>query len=452
MKEHQHIEWKENWRDEYLKWIGGFADAEGGVRVIGRNDKGVAAGVKDAKKLLEDFPNKVRDILGILVDVHLLVEDGRKLIEIRVTPYSYPVSYKGEYHVRSGSTKQELKGAALDRFLLKRQGRHWDGVPLPQVSVADLDAKALAAFRRLAHKSRHLSEEILGESDAGLIDKLFLTDGKYLRRAAALLFHPEPERFVTGAWVKIGLFDTDLRHQDEVRGGLFSQVAQTIEVLRLKYLKADITYEGIQRIETFPVPDAALREAILNAIVHKDYASGVPVQISVYPDKLMIWNSGQLPPDWTIARLKGKHNSQPANPDIANAFFRAGQIEAWGLGIERIIAACKEAKVAEPEFEVDANGMWTTFLFAAQLKDPVKTPVETRGTTPKTTPKTTQKKILVLLKAQPSITRKELAERIGITLDGVKYHLAKMAAAGVVRHVGSARAGHWEVLDDGEQS
>ena len=122
-KENQNIEFKRSWRDEYLKWICGFANADGGVLVIGCNDKGVVTGLTNAAKLLKDIPNKVRDILGIMVDVNLREEAGEETLEIVVEPYPYPVSYKGEYHYRSGSTKQELKGAALDRFLLKKRGR-----------------------------------------------------------------------------------------------------------------------------------------------------------------------------------------------------------------------------------------------------------------------------------------------------------------------------------------
>jgi len=124
MKESQHIEWKESWRDEYLKWICGFANAEGGVLVIGRDDQGQVVGLKDARKLLEDIPNKVRDILGIMVDVNLHEDSGKDYLEIRVEAYPYPISYKGEYHYRSGSTKQELKGNSLSQFLLRKQGRH----------------------------------------------------------------------------------------------------------------------------------------------------------------------------------------------------------------------------------------------------------------------------------------------------------------------------------------
>lgn len=126
MSEDRLIEWKESWRDEYLRWVCAFANSEGKMLVIGRNDKGVVVGLKDASRLLEEIPNKVRDILGIMVAVNLRQEagTGKDYLEIAVEPYPYPVSYKGEYHVRSGSTKQELKGAALDKFLLRKQGRH----------------------------------------------------------------------------------------------------------------------------------------------------------------------------------------------------------------------------------------------------------------------------------------------------------------------------------------
>ncbi|MCC6497024.1 MAG: putative DNA binding domain-containing protein, partial [Propionibacteriaceae bacterium] len=156
MREHQQIEWKESWRDEYLRWICGFANAEGGRLHIGRSERGVVVGVASAARLLVDIPNKVRDILGIVVGVNLHEEAGKEWLEIVVEPYPYPVSYKGEYHVRSGSTKQELKGAALDRFLLRKQGRTWDGVPVPHVASRDLSRDAQAAFRKLARQSGRL--------------------------------------------------------------------------------------------------------------------------------------------------------------------------------------------------------------------------------------------------------------------------------------------------------
>ena len=438
MKESQNIEWKESWRDEYLKWICGFANAEGGVLDIGRNDKGVVVGLPDAKKLLEDLPNKIRDVLGIMADVNLREENAKEYLEIRVEPYPYPVSYKGEYHYRSGSTKQELKGAALDRFLLRKQGRHWDGVPVPGVTAADLSVPAIDSFRRMARRSRRVDATTLEEPAAALLEKLHLTDGIYLKRAAALLFHPDPERFATGAFVKIGFFrsNADLAYHDEAHGDLLAQVGKTIELLTTKYLKARISYEGLQRVETLQVPEPALREAVLNAIIHKDYASGTPVQISVYDDKLMIWNPGQLPPDWTVAKLKAKHSSQPYNPDIANAFFRAGQIEAWGRGIERIMEACRQAGVAEPAFEYETSGLWISFAFPPAV--PVDTEEKTR--------EKTREKILRLMRENPHISTDELAGTLGITRKGVEWQVNRMKKEGVLKRIGGDKGGHWEVL------
>ena len=110
MKENQTIEFKESWKDEYLKWICGFANAYGGKLYIGKDDNGKTVGLKNTTRLLEDIPNKIRDVLGIIIDVNLHLEKGLEFIEIFVEPYPYPVSYKGQYHYRSGSTKQELKG------------------------------------------------------------------------------------------------------------------------------------------------------------------------------------------------------------------------------------------------------------------------------------------------------------------------------------------------------
>ena len=450
MKEHQTVEWKQSWRDEYLKWICGFANAQGGTLVIGKNDNGEVVGLTNAAKLLEDIPNKVRDILGMVVPVNLHSEGGKDWLEIVVEAYPSPISYKGEYHYRSGSTKQELKGAALDMFLLRKLGKHWDGVPVPYVGIGDLDAKALAYFRKQALRSQRLSPEVLEEPDPSLLDKLHLLDGSYLKRATVLLFHPDPERFVTGAYLKIGFFENnvDLRYQDEVHGDLFAQVNRTVEVLKAKYLKAWISYEGLQRIETWPVPEPALREAILNAVVHKDYGSAIPIQISVYADKLMIWNPGQLPPDWTVQNLLGKHSSQPYNPEVANAFFRAGMIESWGRGIERMMAACKSDGVPEPELRYEHTGLWTVFHYSKQSERGELvggTAQETEGEKLGEKLGETRVAIVRAMLANPNVTVVQLAQALQISTTAVEKNLQHLKRQNYIERIGPAKGGHWKV-------
>ena len=364
MNESQNIEWKESWRDDYLKWICGFVNAAGGKIYIGMNDSGQVVGVADAKKLLEDIPNKVRDVLGIIVDVNLLEKDGLEYIEIDVPPYSNPINYKGQYHYRSGSTKQELKGAALNRFILQRTGRHWDEFPIERAKVEELSASALNRFRKEAARSGRVDEGVLNDNTEHLLHDLRLIDEDgHLNRAALLLFHPDPERFVFGAYIKIGFFRDDkgnLEFQDEVHGALMEQVDKAMDLIKTKYLIYRISYEGISRRETPQFPVEAIRESLMNAVAHKDYASAVPIQISVLPDHITFWNAGQLPESWTTEKLFESHPSSPYNPLIANAFFRSGDIESWGRGYKRILEAVSAYKLLPPKLEM-ISGLMITY-------------------------------------------------------------------------------------------
>lgn len=159
-------------------------------------------------------------------------------------------------------------------------------------------------------------------------------NGSYLTNAAMLLFSKDPEKWQLGAYVKIGFFETDadLLYQDEIHGSILEQIDKIVELVYLKYMKAKISYEGMQRIERYFVPEADLREALLNALCHKQYQSGVPIQISVYEDRLYIANCGCLPENWTLENLMRKHASSPYNPNIAmysiwQALSKAGDVE-----------------------------------------------------------------------------------------------------------------------------
>ena len=366
LSESQNVEYKETWRDEYLKWICGFANAQGGSIYIGVNDDKHVVGLDDANRLMEDIPNKVRDVLGIIVDVNLLTENALNYIEIVVPPYSNPINYKGQYHYRSGSTKQELKGVALNRFLLERAGMHWDEYVVSGVQVSDLSNEAFKRFRDTSAKTHRIDEDVLNDSDEELLNNLLLVDvsTNQLKRAGLMLFHPQPERFVTGAFVKLGFFagdDDDLVFQDEVHGPLMLQVDRVMQLLKERYLVYTISYEGHHRQESIPYPEDALRESVLNSIAHKDYTSGIPIQISVYPDHIVFWNSGQLPVSWTVRNLFEKHSSQPFNPLLANAFFRSGDIESWGRGYRRIVRLSELAHLLPPVVTTDGGLMVTYY-------------------------------------------------------------------------------------------
>ncbi len=362
MPEHQTVEWKENWHDEYLKWICGYANAYGGTLYIGKNDNGSVLGINNSKELLERLPNKITDTMGIIADVNLCFEGELEYLEIVVDKYPSLISFRGKYYYRSGSTMREITGKELERALLKVQGRTWDGVPLPKIGVDDLKQDAIRLFKKKALERGRLTETDIKVSNEILMDDLHLFDDEgHLLRAAILAFYEDPEKWVTGAYIKIGYFgnsDSDLLYQDEVHGPLIEQVDKTVDLVYTKYMKALIDYKGIQRVEQFMFHKEAFREILLNAIVHKDYSSCNPIQISVYEDKMYIWNDGTMPPNLdSTEKLFRKHSSKPFNPKLAEVFFKSGMIEAWGRGFDKIREGCNKYDGPLPEYDISEYGV-----------------------------------------------------------------------------------------------
>jgi len=448
MAESQSIEYKESWRDEYLKWVCGFANAQGGKIYIGCDDNGNVVGINNSKKLLEDIPNKVRDAMGIIVGVNLLAEDGKEYIEIDVPSYPVGISCKGVYHYRSGSTKQVLTGPALEAFLLRKHGATWDNSPMPAFTMDDVDDNVVAAFKKFAAKKGRIDSSLLDEPKEVLLDRLHLVNGNYLTNAAMLLFSKDPERYQLGAFLKVGYFenDADLLYQDEIHGSLLEQVDKAIELIYLKYMRAKISYEGIQRIERYFVPEAALREALLNAVCHKQYQSGVPIQISVYEDRLYVANVGSLPEEWTLEKLLNKHTSKPYNPNIAYVFYLAGFIESWGRGVEKICTALKADNLPMPEYTVNPGDIMIKFTGPEDRIIRVTDKVTNRVTGEVTSNVTErERQLLQLLDEDPGYTMPQLAVKMTVSRKTVAGYLKSLKEKGVIERVGTTRSGHWEI-------
>lgn len=363
MTEQQNIEYKQSWRDEYLKWICGFANAQGGQIFIGIDDAGKVAGLDEYKKLMEDIPNKTVSHLGVVVDVNLRKKSGKHYLEINVPVSKIPVSYHGIYHYRSGSTKQELKGIALQNWLLKKTGMSWEDIPVPTATIDDLDTDTVDAFIAEAVAINRLPATAAKGDVSTLLKNLgMLTKEGELTNAALLVFGKKPANATATFRIgKFGVKPHDLLFQDVIETNLFNMPDKVMEKLNDRYLVRPISYKGLKRIEALEYPEAALREAILNAIIHKDYSS-TWIFLRVYDDRLEIWNPGMLPEELTIEKLKEEHSSYPRNKHIAEVFFRAGYIESWGRGTNKIIDACIEAGLPEPIIKEDQGGVSIRFL------------------------------------------------------------------------------------------
>ncbi len=156
----------------------------------------------------------------------------------------------------------------------------------------------------------------------------------------------------------------------------------------------------------------------------------------------MIWNPSQLPTAWTLEHLLGKHSSEPFNPNIANVFFRAGMIESWGLGIEKMRQACLSRGLKAPRLREQAQGLWVEFGFPVSKKAPVETPVKARVETLVTTPA----ELLAFLQASPGASLAEVAVAIGKSVSAVERASARLTREGKLRFVGPRKSGRWEVL------
>jgi ATP-dependent DNA helicase RecG len=367
--EQQNTEFKSSWHDDYLKWVCGFANARGGIIFIGKDDNGTVVGVADYKKLMDDIPNKIKNSMGITAEVNLHEEAEKHFIEIITQSYSVPISLRGRYYYRSGSTKQELSGAALNEFLLKKSGKTWDDVLEPRASFADINEETVATFLKASENAGRLPENE-GLTLQELFEKLRLTENGQLKRAAIILFGHDPAKYYPNTFVKIGRFgkdDTDLQFQETEEGNLIVLLQSVLYQLNHKFLIRQIEFEGMHRIEKGEYPVPALREMLLNSLVHRNFM-GAPVQIRVYDDKISIWNEGALPEGLTLDALKRPHSSRPRNPIIADVSFKGGYIDAWGRGTIKILDTCKQAELPEPEMQEQDGGFIIT-LFKNNLTE-----------------------------------------------------------------------------------
>ena len=442
--EHQALEWKSTWKDDHLREICAFANAQGGILCIGKDDHGRVTGVPEsaARKLLENLPNKVRDVTGVQVDVNLRAEGSLYWLEVVVPAVSTPVSCRGEFYYRSGSVCQQLTGPALTHFLLEKTGAQWDSIPVDRVVPEELDSISFEIFQREALRNRRMSAEDFDISRRELLQRLELLDEQgRLKRAALLLFHPHPTRWFAGAFIKVGFFqnDAEILYDDTLEGSLFRQADQVIDLIYTKYMRAWISYDGITRVDRYPFPRTAIREAVFNAIIHSDYSSGVPIQIRVYDQKVVIYNQARIPMLWVQEGALDKHGSKAINPLIARAFYRAGHVESWGRGIKRIADACREYGTAPQSYRFTDSEVVTVFENNANAG---------LGQRPLTE---RQRIVLRWLKDNPKATRMQIADFLEMSLGTVKRELSLLVESGCLIRRGSDKSGEWFVnIRDGD--
>lgn len=440
LKENQIVEFKQSWKDEYLQYISGFANAQGGTLYIGVDDNGNICGVKNAKALLEKLPNQINSTTGVLVEVNLLTENAKEYITIVVKPSKQPVSYRGKFYYRSGSTLQEMNGFALQDFLINKMGLSFDAFPNSRATIEDIDRDAIDFFLRSAVAAGRISSEVMHDTTVKILHNLNLVaDDGNLTNAAVLLFAKDPQRFFISSRFRIGRFGaspSDLIFQDEVNGNILQMADRVIWLLRSKYLKTPIRYEGLHRIEDLEIPEPAMRELIYNAIVHRDY-KGTDIQMKVYDDHIWLWNEGELPAGYSTEALLKEHLSIPRNKLIANVFYKAGFIENWGRGFDKVIKGFRMAGVELPVVENEFGGTSVHIQRKAEAKPDVVNDVNITER---------QKQIITIISSNPQITGIELSKELSVSRRTITEELSVLKEKNILKRSGGNKNGYWEVL------
>ena len=470
-KEGQKIEFKLIWNDNAYKTACAFANTEGGKLYIGYDDDGKLAGLKRAKEDIENLPNSIRSKLGLFVSIYAGSENGKDFLEITVPAMDHPVFYDGKIYIRVGSTNQLLEGNELINFILRKGNGAWDAVTEPNVKIEDLDEESFRILLEDGIRNKRLTEYDRTLSRRDLLEKMSLMKDGKLTRAAILLFHPHPEYFFSGAHIKLGYFNekNQLRYQDELYGSLLSLVKKAEEILVLKYFYATIEYDGFVRVETLPYPREAVREGILNALMHNNFMADQPIAIRVSPSEMRISNRCVFPPGWTEETLFSIHDSKQLNPNIAAGFFRAGLVERFGSGIQKIVDFCKENGNPKPRYIISTDMI--TLIMSSRPEN-IKLAIggnlgggggnlggdggncedignsQSKQEKIEAIAKERLKKIITAISNNPSCTVAELSNIASIPKRTIERELLWLRGNGYIKREGSNRKGFWIILKE----
>lgn len=436
LRESEDVEFKERWTDKALEDLAAFSNHRGGVLYVGVSDDGEVMGLSGNDEELRHITSKIHDVLGITPALEWQNHDGRQILVVCVHRSAMLVPLRGRYLKRMGSTNRQLSQDEFADQILRRMGLTWDALP-SDAGIEEVDPQALRQFAGLAKKRYpHLDSDHPADS---VLDKLGLTKDGRVTNAALLLFGRNPQRHFFSAQCRMAkLEDGEILDERIADGTLFDQLETLDEGLR-SYLQVryEITGKGrgleaMQRDEVWEYPYLALREALVNALIHRDYTASGDIQVRVYDDRLEIWNPGGLPEDMdpTLLRMD-PHPSRRRNERLAHVFHMAGMIERWGTGTLRMINACRTRDLPEPEFIAEGGGFRVVFRKNLYTPDQLaKLDLNER-----------QIQAILEVKRTASISNEEYQQLAGTTKRTASRDLANLVERNIFERIGETGRG-----------
>lgn len=434
--ETQNIEYKESFGDSVLKAICGMANSNGGTIFVGVSDDGSVKGIKITNKDLEKITERIVSKLGIHPEIELKKENEKNFLVIKVMKSNVPISFNGRYYERVGNTTREMKSEKLKSFLLK--GINWDSIINKDAGFNEIDEETVRMFIRLARAKGRLTIFDENVDLKTLFEHLKLSVNGKLTNGAIILFGKDPQKYFLNAVLRVLRLKNEITSIGDrfIGGNLFKQVITGEEAIK-NFINVKYEIKGLVRKEIWDYPLEAIREALLNALIHRDYFKwNVQTQIKIFDDYIWFYNIGGLPEGITLEQLERPHSSVPRNPLIVHIFYLAGFIEEMGSGTGRIIENMKKAELPEPEFREEMGGFSVYFRKDIYTEEYLKE----LGLNDR------QIRAVMYVKKNGKITNKEYQELVNTTKRTATRDLKDLTVKKILEQIGETGKGTYYIL------
>lgn len=450
------VEWKESLSDtkRIMKSISAFSNTEGGKIIVGVSEKnGSPIGVQIGRGTIENFANVISQHTDPKVNPRITVRkiEGKDIIiiEVKQSPHR-PVLANGIPYARVGSSSLKMSKDDHERSIVEKyiDRTRFDNQVCKGASLKDIDRNLLKEFILKGKSERGLDLSEKASVREALMRLKLLKDGKPTN--AAILLFSAPHDFYPQCELKCVRFKgldvtEDMLDLKPITGSVIHQLRDAEKfIFDHIALSAWIESGKLERQEKWEYPPKAIREALANAIAHRDYWSTAKIQVRIFDDRIEFWNPGRLPVGWTTETLTKKHESVPPNPLIAKQFFWVKYVEEVGSGTNKIVKWCRGWGLPDPVFEYTETSIVVT-LKKAPTAGAREDREATGGTREKAREKT-REKILYCIRGNSAITTSELAEKCHLTIKGVEWNIGRMKKEGLIKRVGPDKGGHWEVI------
>lgn len=348
------------WNDDDLALICGIANAGGGTLLVQTDDRTASFGFRKMRRIFESIPALVQRSLGIPCYTEPIMESSQMWLHITIPAAEYPLSYDGTFYLYADGENTKIDGAVLEKMMQEDEGAKWEKRTSLKANTSKVLFETASLFRDAI-----ADDDLEDDGSLSFLSAIGLKDARsnLLTNAGVLLLSEHPEAMIPGAYIRIAKMDAKTNRpesSDEITGPLLTQVDSALDRLITYYLEPMGSNADDQSPITAP-PHEALREALLNAVVHKDYESAIPIQVSVYPTQVTIFNTGRPPASWTADELMQPHPSRPNHPLLAEALRKVGKFHGWGSGFASMIALCSDAGMSAPSWRLGEDDISIVF-------------------------------------------------------------------------------------------